>query len=68
MTVLDAECALADAWATGLSVLGPDAGYELAVREGVAALFVMQSPDGLRSRATPAFLGREAAYTEVEDR
>ena len=66
--MLSTECALSDAWATGLSVLGPDAGYDLAVREGVAALFVMQSPDGLRSRATPAFLEREAGYTEVEDR
>jgi FAD:protein FMN transferase len=45
----------ADALATGLLVLGPDAGYELAAREGIAALFVRRVDDKLVERATPAF-------------
>jgi thiamine biosynthesis lipoprotein len=66
ITVVHDDCAMADGWATALSVLGPEDGYDLALREGIAALFVMQSPHGFRSRATPAFLERVAAYTEVD--
>jgi thiamine biosynthesis lipoprotein len=45
----------ADALATGLLVLGPDAGYELAARDGIAALFTRQVDGKLVERATPAF-------------
>jgi len=45
----------ADALATGLLVLGPDAGYELAAREGIAALFVRRVGNDQIERATPAF-------------
>jgi thiamine biosynthesis lipoprotein len=48
----------ADALATGLLVLGPDAGYALAEREGIAALFVRRVGHELVERSTPAF----AAY------
>ncbi|MEZ4463515.1 MAG: FAD:protein FMN transferase [bacterium] len=56
VTVLHARCALADAWATALNVLGPDEGYALASRLGLAALFLIKAPGGgWTERATPAF-------------
>ncbi len=54
VTVFAPNCASADAWATTLSVLGPEAGLALAEQQQLAALFVLR--DGanfteLRSRA-----------------
>ena len=46
VTVLHEECMLADAWATALNVLGPDAGFATAEREGLAALLIARKPDG----------------------
>ncbi len=51
VTVLHRSCMAADALATALTVLGPDAGLDHARRHGVAALFVL--PQG--ERMTPAF-------------
>ncbi len=45
----------ADALATGLNVLGPEAGYALAEREGIAALFIVREGQGFARRATAAF-------------
>lgn len=57
VTVLHPEAVWADAWATALNVLGPDAGYELAQREGLPAYFIIRTGDGgFESRATPAFV------------
>jgi hypothetical protein len=39
-------------------VLGPDAGYELAEREGLAALFLTRAADGFEARVTTALAGR----------
>jgi thiamine biosynthesis lipoprotein len=56
VTVVAAECALADAFATGLIVLGPQAGFERAERLGLAAYFVQRDADGrLHDRMTSAF-------------
>ena len=56
VSVVADRCALADALATALEVLGPDDGYALAVEQGWAALFVVRNEDGaLAERATPAF-------------
>ncbi len=45
----------ADALATALLVLGPDAGYELAIEQKLAALFLVRTPDGeFAERVTPA--------------
>ena len=46
VSVLHSDAALADAWATALSVLGPDDGLALADDLGLAALFVLQRRDG----------------------
>jgi len=46
VTVLDDTCARADALATALNVLGPEAGLALARREKLSALFLVRQPDG----------------------
>jgi thiamine biosynthesis lipoprotein len=43
VTVLGDSAAYADAMATALLVLGPDAGPELAEREGIAAYFLKRN-------------------------
>ena len=55
VSVIHASCATSSALATALFVLGPDAGFALASREHVAALFLVR--DGARPvpRATPEF-------------
>jgi len=58
VSVVHASGAMADAWATALTVLGPDEGFELAEREGLAALFAWRTPEGVRTRATTAMAGR----------
>lgn len=56
VSVITERCATADAFATALNVLGPDAGYALAEREGLAALFIVRGADGgFTERVTPAF-------------
>jgi thiamine biosynthesis lipoprotein len=63
--VVHESAAVADAWDTALAVLEPDVGYELAEREGLAALFLMRVGDGFEARATPALAGR---ITRLGDR
>ena len=56
VTVVAADCASADAYATALMVLGPEKGYALAERLDLGACFIERAPDGsLVDRATPAF-------------
>ncbi len=55
VTVVHAQCGEADAWATALMVLGPDAGLQLAESEGLAALFITRSGDALNRSATTHF-------------
>lgn len=43
VTVAHPECMLADAWATALLVLGPQAGVALANAHGIAALFLVRA-------------------------
>ena len=54
VAVLHADCMTADAWATALMVLGDEDGLALALRHGVAALFISRDGDGFRERLTPA--------------
>ena len=46
---------LADAYATALLVMGPEAGYDWAKENNVAALLLVRDGDGFREKATPAF-------------
>jgi FAD:protein FMN transferase len=55
VSVIHKECAMADAYATALNVMGPDAGYDWANEHGLAAFFVIRDEDGtLDHRATDA--------------
>ncbi len=55
VTIVHPSAAYADAMATAVHVLGPDAGYELVEREGVAALLLSYDEQGILGRATPEF-------------
>ncbi len=61
VTVVAPSALRADAMATAINVLGPERGYAFAIREGVAAYFLVREepPDGgrehLRTFHTPAF-------------
>ncbi len=55
VTVVHESAAWADAWATALDVLGPDAGPALARAEGLTALFVVRDGEAFRSQATGGF-------------
>ncbi len=54
-SVVDPSCAVADAWATALMVLGPEPAYEMAVSESLAALLLTYRGDGLDERMTAEF-------------
>jgi FAD:protein FMN transferase len=54
VTVLHEQAMYADAWATALTVLGPDQGAALAAREGLAARLVVRTPDGFAEQLSPA--------------
>lgn len=63
VSVLHPEAVYADALATALNVLGPEAGYALAEREGLAALFIVRESGGdFEVTATDGF---EAARREA---
>lgn len=53
VTVLHPECMLADAWATALTVLGPQAGMALAEKRGLAVRMLVRDPE-LREILSPA--------------
>ncbi len=55
VTVLHPSAMLADAWATGLLVLGPDQGYELALKKKLAACFIIHAGMGFKDKSTPEF-------------
>ena len=56
VTVVHPDGAWADALATGLLVLGPEAGRALAARERLAARLVLRQADGTYAEwSTPAF-------------
>lgn len=59
VTVLRPLAAEADALATALTVLGPQAGWSLAEAQGWPALFIERTPGGYRQRETSTF----ARYT-----
>lgn len=55
VSILHETCAMADALATGLLVLGPDQAMAVAAREGIAAYFLIETADGLSEKYTPEF-------------
>jgi thiamine biosynthesis lipoprotein len=65
VTVVHASAALADAWATALTVLGPVEGLEVARREGLAVLFLERTEEGVRSVLSPAMAARAEVPEEM---
>ena len=55
VTVLHPSAMLADAWATGLLVLGPEQGYATALENGLAAYFIVRTDTGFEEQSSPAF-------------
>lgn len=55
VSVVAPSCAEADAWATALTVLGPEEGMAIATQEGLAALFLVRGDAGFTQTASPAF-------------
>jgi thiamine biosynthesis lipoprotein len=46
----------ADAWASALTVLGPDAGLALATRENLPARIIVRDAAGVREILSPALV------------
>ncbi len=55
VTVLHPSAMLADAWATGLLVLGPERGFDLARQNELDAYFIIQDDEGFKEKFTPGF-------------
>ena len=55
VTVLAETAALADGWATALSVVGADEALMLADREDIAVFLLVKGPNGFESRFNNAF-------------
>jgi len=55
VTVANPSTMQADAMATALMVLGPEAGYRFAEEHELAAFFIVKSEDGFYDKATAAF-------------
>ncbi len=55
VTVLHPSAMTADAMATALLVLGPNRGFELALKENLAALFIVHDKDNFTEIITPEF-------------
>ncbi|WP_313808572.1 FAD:protein FMN transferase [Sphingobium sp.] len=54
VTVLHDSAMLADAWATAITVLGPDRGMTLATRHGIAACLIRRAEGSGQEYMTPA--------------
>ncbi|MDH5675944.1 MAG: FAD:protein FMN transferase [Myxococcales bacterium] len=64
VSVVHERVAVADAWATALSVLGPEAGPRVAEANGLMAFFIVRGADGsFTTRMTPRFA---SAYPEED--
>ena len=66
VSVIHESCMMADGMATVLMVMGPDEGYDWAVANDIAAMFVVHDGDGFVERLTPAFTELAQVETETE--
>lgn len=55
ITIVAPTSAEADALATAINVMGPEAGYTFAVKKGLAAYFIIRHGDGFVTKSTPEF-------------
>lgn len=67
VTVIAPSCAEADAWATALMVVGPEAGAALATRQGLSALFLLRDDaGGVRSQGCGHLFADSPANPSVD--
>lgn len=52
VSVLHADCAAADAWATAINVLGPEQGLAVAESQELAVLLLVRTDDGVEQRTS----------------
>lgn len=55
VTVIHDSCTIADALATAINVLGPEKGYDLAVKENLPVFLIIKGKDRFFEKKTPAF-------------
>ncbi len=55
VSVLAANCMLADAWATALMVVGPEQAERLAVEHDLQVLLILRTEDGFQERGVGGF-------------
>jgi len=55
VTVLHDTCMVADAMATAISVLGPEIGYEFALKQNLLAFMIVKDENGFVEKMTPGF-------------
>ena len=55
ISIIAGSAMRADALATAIMVMGPEEGYRLALREGLAAQLIVRSEDRFQARTTPQF-------------
>ncbi len=55
VSVVHPSTMMADAWATALTVLGPEKAWSVAQAQGLAVYFIQRDGDGFSSRYTDAF-------------
>jgi thiamine biosynthesis lipoprotein len=55
VSVLHKSCLYADAFSTGLLVMGDQKGYQWATQNDIAALFLVRSGGSIQARVTPAW-------------
>ncbi|MEM1180345.1 MAG: FAD:protein FMN transferase [Acidobacteriota bacterium] len=65
VSVVAPSCIRADALATALMVMGEEEGFDLAEREGVAALFLIRDGDAFVEKATTQFRARFPASSQA---
>ena len=55
VTVVHKSCMTADAMATAIDVLGPEKGYELALKENLPVFLVIREKENFVEKMTPQF-------------
>ncbi|OGC02483.1 hypothetical protein A2V82_10120 [candidate division KSB1 bacterium RBG_16_48_16] len=55
VTVLHPQCMYADAYATAIDVLGPEDGYDFALKEELPVYMIVKTDSGFAEKMTPQF-------------
>lgn len=55
VTVVYDNCTMADGYATAIDVLGPDEGFEFALKKKLPVFLIVKTNEGFKERMTPEF-------------